>query len=84
MAQVAEWRFPNGGWLQVYELPERAGGGSATLAVSDLEGVTARLEKLGIDTSQRTSSTQVNTVTVVDPDGNQIVFAEAFDRTMAH
>ena len=28
MAEVAEWRFPRGGGLQVYSLPERAGSGS--------------------------------------------------------
>lgn len=84
MAQLAEWRFPRGGWLQVYELPERAGKGSITLAVTDLEGIAAHLKTLGIETSQRTSSAQVNTLTIVDPDGNRIAFAEAFDRTMAH
>lgn len=35
MPDLAEWRFPRGGWLQVYQLPERAGHGSFTLAVSD-------------------------------------------------
>jgi hypothetical protein len=24
MPEVAEWSFPRGGWLQVYQLPERA------------------------------------------------------------
>lgn len=32
MPEVAEWKFPRGGWLQVYQLPERAGHGSCTLA----------------------------------------------------
>jgi len=27
MTNVAEWKFDRGGWLQVYQLPERAGGG---------------------------------------------------------
>ena len=36
MAEVAEWKFDRGGWLQVYQLPERAGKGSLTLAVSNL------------------------------------------------
>jgi hypothetical protein len=34
MPEVAEWKFDRGGWLQVYQLPERAGSGSCTLAVS--------------------------------------------------
>ena len=83
MAEVAEWKFPGGGWLQVYELPERSGNGSVTLAVRDLDGVAARLHKLGIDTSQRTSNPKVKTLMIVDPDGNHIAFAEVLDKTMA-
>ena len=37
MPEVAEWKFPRGGWLQVYQLPERAGHGSCTLAVSSID-----------------------------------------------
>jgi hypothetical protein len=84
MPEVAEWRFPRGGWLQVYQLPERAGNGSCTLAVSNLEEVIAHLESLGIDTSQRTSGEKVKTVMITDPDANHLAFAEAIDRTMAH
>ena len=29
MPEVAEWRFPRGGGLQVYRLPVRAGSGSS-------------------------------------------------------
>ncbi len=83
MAEVAEWKFPRGGWLQVYQLPDRAGSGSCTLAVSDIEEVVAHVEKLGINASQRSSGAQVNTLMIVDPDGNHIAFAEALDKTMA-
>jgi len=83
MAEVAEWKFPRGGWLQVYQRPERAGNGSVTLSVTDLDGVAAHLEKLGIKTPQRTSGSKVKTLMIVDPDGNHIAFAEAFDPTMA-
>jgi hypothetical protein len=76
MPEVAEWRFPRGGWLQVYQLAERAGNGSCTLAVSNLEEVIAHLESLGIDTSQRTSGEKVKTVMITDPDGNHLAFAE--------
>jgi hypothetical protein len=37
-----------GGWLQVYELPERAGKGSVTLAVSNLEQQIGELKHSGI------------------------------------
>jgi predicted enzyme related to lactoylglutathione lyase len=83
MPEVAEWSFERGGWLQVYQLPERAGSGSFTLAVSNLEEEVARLTKLNIDTSQRTSSEKVKTLMTTDPDGNHIAFAEAADPSLA-
>jgi predicted enzyme related to lactoylglutathione lyase len=83
MPEVAEWKFPRGGWLQIYQLPERAGRGSVTLAVSNLDDTTAQVQKLGVDTSQRTSGAKVKTLMIVDPDGNHIAFAETLDRTMA-
>lgn len=83
MPGVAEWRFPRGGWLQVYELPERAGQGSVTLAVTDLGEVHAHVKRLGIDTSQTTSSAKAKTLIVVDLDGNHVAFAQALDPTMA-
>ena len=72
MPEVVEWKFPRGGWLQVYQLPERAGGGSITLAVSDIDEIIARAQKLGIDTTHKTSSPKVKTLMITDPDGNQI------------
>ncbi|HEX5704769.1 MAG TPA: VOC family protein [Pyrinomonadaceae bacterium] len=83
MPEVAEWKFPRGGWLQIYQLPERAGSGSCTLAVNDIEEIVARVQDLGVDASERSSGTQVKTLMIVDPDGNHIAFAEALDRSMA-
>jgi predicted enzyme related to lactoylglutathione lyase len=83
MPEVAEWKFNRGGWLQVYKLPERAGNGSCTFAVSDIEGVIAHLQSLGIDTSEQTAGQKVKTVMITDPDGNHLAFAEAIDQTMA-
>jgi hypothetical protein len=83
MPEVAEWKFPRGGWLQVYQLPERAGNGSVTLAVTHIDDVVALVQKLGIDTSQRSSGSKVKTLMIIDPDGNHIAFAEALDETMA-
>jgi hypothetical protein len=81
---VAEWKFERGGWLQVYQLAERAGAGSFTLAVSDLDEEVARMRKLGIDCSQRTASRFVKTLMIVDPDGNHIAFAQALAPHLAH
>ena len=83
MPEVAEWSFERGGWLQVYQLPERAGAGSCTLAVTSIEEEVARLKKFNIDTSQRTSSARVKTLMITDPDGNHIALAEAVDRSLA-
>src|SRR5688572_27136255 len=83
MPEVAEWKFERGGWLQVYELVERAGAGSCTLAVSDIAAVIADLQCLGIDTSEASSGAQVKTVMITDPDGNHLAFAEAIDPSMA-
>ena len=83
MAEVAEWKFARGGWLQVYELPERAGAGSCTLAVDDIEALVAHLQSLGIDASEGSFGSQVRTVMITDPDGNHLAFAQAIDPKMA-
>ena len=83
MPEVAEWKFERGGWLQVYELAERAGAGSCTLAVSDIAEVIAHLQTMGIDTSEATTGEKVKTIMITDPDGNHLAFAQAIDPTMA-
>lgn len=83
MPEVTEWKFARGGWLQVYQLPERAGRGSFTLAVNNIEEVVAHVESLGIDATQRSSGPKVKTLMIADPDGNHIAFAEAIDKSMA-
>jgi hypothetical protein len=84
MPEVAEWKFERGGWLQVYQLAERVGAGSVTLAVTSLDEQLSALAALGIDTSQRTANEKVRTVMITDPDGNHIAFAEALDASLAH
>ncbi|WP_418317048.1 VOC family protein [Piscinibacter sakaiensis] len=83
MPKLAEWRFPRGGWLQIFEQADRAGKGSLTLAVDDRDAVAAHVQQLGIEVGQLTSSDQVRTLSVADPDGNLIVFAEALDPGLA-
>ena len=83
MPEVAEWKFDRGGWLQVYQLPERAGHGSCTLATDDITAVKAHLRSLGIDTSNANSGAKVKTVMITDPDGNHLAFAQAIDLTIA-
>jgi predicted enzyme related to lactoylglutathione lyase len=83
MPTLAEWKFPHGGWLQVYEQPERAGSGSCTLAVNNIDAIAAHAASLGIDTGQRSDTDKVRTLMISDPDGNHIAFAQALDRHIA-
>ena len=84
MPEVQEWQFDRGGWLQVYQLPERAGNCSFTLAVSSLDDEVARLSRMGIDTRERSSGAKARTLMITDPDGNHIAFAEAVDPAHTH
>ena len=83
MPEVAEWTFARGGALQVYRLPERAGSGSFTLAVSDIEEQVQKLLSMHVDVSQRSTNKRVKTVMVRDPDGNHLAFAQALDPSLA-
>jgi predicted enzyme related to lactoylglutathione lyase len=83
MPEVAEWQFKGGGWLQVYQLKERAGAGSVTFAVSGLEDQIEQLRKIGIDSGKPMVSERVKVVMIKDPDGNSIAFAETLDSSMA-
>jgi hypothetical protein len=83
MAEVIEWIFPNGGGLRVYALAERAGQGSFTLAVRNIADEIAKLNAIGVDTSDQTSSPRLKTVMIVDRAGNHIALAEALDPSLA-
>src|ERR1700704_6586416 len=83
MPEVAEWKFEGGGWLQVYQLKERAGASSVTLAVSSIDEQIIDLRKGGIEPGNPMVSEKVKVVMIKDPDGNSIAFAEALDRSMA-
>jgi len=83
MREVAEWKFAGGGWLQVYQNLERAGTGSVTLSVSDIDEQIAKLRELSIDPGSPIKSPKVEVVMIKDPDGNSIAFAQALDSTMA-
>ena len=84
MPEVAEWKFEGGGWLQVYQNRDRAGMGSVTLAVSDLDEQVVDLRNAGIEPGAPMKNPKVNVVMIKDPDGNSIAFAQALDSSMAH
>jgi hypothetical protein len=83
MPTLAEWRFPGGGTLQVYEGSDRAGGGSCTLAISNIEAAIESLQSLGIDTGKLIDGGKAKVVMVQDPDGNSIAFAQAMDADLS-
>lgn len=80
---LAEWKFDRGGRLQLYQLPERAGGGSVTLAVDDIELLATHLQQLDVAHGALTRTAQACTIMLTDPDGNHIAFAQALGHTMA-
>lgn len=77
MDELAEWMFEKGGWLQVFKDDKRAGSSSVTLVENDLDGRVAELKSKGVAVGDVTAGKFVKTAIVADPDGNQIVFAEA-------
>lgn len=83
MPEVSQWKFPHGGWLQVYENRERAGLGSVTFAVSNLDDQVASLKRLGIDPGRVMITKTAKVVMIKDPDGNSIAFGEATDSNAA-
>ena len=82
MPTLADWKFPNGGWLQVYELPERAGNCSCTLAVENLAEEKSNLDRMGVNVGEIPSNGQLKVFMIKDPDGNSIAFAEALDSSL--
>lgn len=83
MEELVEWKFHAGGWLQVYQAPDRAGNGSCTLSVTDLAAEMARMQHAGIATTAPTETATVKVMMIRDPDGNSIAFAETSDPTIA-
>jgi hypothetical protein len=76
MAEVSEWQFGGGGGLQVYALPERAGQGSCTIVVDDIDEMARMLRTSGIaPDAEPVRGERADTVMIKDPDGNSIAFA---------
>jgi catechol 2,3-dioxygenase-like lactoylglutathione lyase family enzyme len=84
MPEVVEWQLPSGGGLQVYRAPERAGQGSCTLIVGDVDAIARELRTAGLVTdAQPVHDDRVDTLMIKDPDGNSIAFAAPKDETLA-
>jgi hypothetical protein len=76
MTDAAEWEFSDGGWIRVFQDSGRAGASSVTLVETDVEARIADLKAKGIAIKQASNTDSVAVAIVVDPDGNQIVFAQ--------
>jgi hypothetical protein len=72
MQEVCEWKFGRGGWLQVYALPERAGGGSYTLAVDDIYRGDGAMQERNIDACEALLKDYVRTQAERDEVTNMI------------
>ena len=84
MPEVMEWQLERGGGLQIYALPERAGHGSCTLIVRDIDEMAQQLRSTGLATDPEPArNDRVDTIMIKDPDGNSIAFAMPKDATLA-
>ena len=85
MPEVVEWELEGGGGLQVYALPERAGQGSCTLIVSDIDAIARQLQRSGLaPDAEPVRDARVDTIMIKDPDGNSIAFAQPKDPRLLH
>lgn len=77
MENEVEYRFESGGWAQLFVDPDRAGKSSITLVVDDIDQQVSLLRDAGLDAGEPDRSDYADTLIVHDPDGNQVVFAQA-------
>jgi hypothetical protein len=79
MEGLAEWKFEGGGWLQVNENRVLAGRSSVTLVETDMSERMSMLTRAGIKPRSFMQGEAVSVIIIVDPDGNQVVFAQGKD-----
>ncbi|MBQ1095364.1 hypothetical protein KBY55_04450 [Streptomyces sp. b94] len=74
---MADWHLTSGGWLQVFEDPDRAGSSRLNLEVPDLDAALAGLVERGLTAGPvRTGGERTRFAALDDPDGNQISLLE--------
>lgn len=76
MNDLAEWKLPGGGWVQLHTDADRAGASSITLIVDDLAEELGRLELQGLKPVSKAMGDFFKTAKFRDPDGNLITFSQ--------
>jgi len=76
MSELFEWKFPTGGWLQLFENRNLAGSSSVTLVENDFKKRVSELKSARYDIKKLVESEKINVAIIEDPDGNQVVFAQ--------
>jgi len=76
MSDVAEWKLPGGGWVQVVTDSDRAGAAVLTLIVDDLAEELGRLSLHGLTPVAKSMGDFFKTAKFRDGDGNQIVLSQ--------
>jgi catechol 2,3-dioxygenase-like lactoylglutathione lyase family enzyme len=78
MPGLLEWHLADTFGVQVWSEPERAGRSSMVLDESDLGAITVRLDEAGVANDGPQDATSSRILTLVDPDGNRVVFSGPF------
>ncbi|HVB92315.1 MAG TPA: VOC family protein [Acidimicrobiales bacterium] len=79
MDTLVEWRVVDGGWVQVFHDPERAGSTLLNFAVDDLDAHRSELAARGLAPGDiEVANKGVRLCAITDPDGNRITFIGGF------
>jgi predicted enzyme related to lactoylglutathione lyase len=78
MPGLADWHLAVGGWLHVFQDPERAGASLVNFAVEDLDKETAALAERGLVLGpvQPGAGGTARFAAIDDPDGNRVTLIE--------
>lgn len=77
MPVLTQWEWNDEIVLQIVDDAQRAGGGLATVIVSNMTEATAGLRARGISVEAAEGSVVAEVAVLADPDGNQITLIEA-------
>ena len=76
MGDLAEWKLPGGGWVQVHTDSDRAGASHLTLIVDDIAEELGRLSLHGLKPVAKSVGDFFKTAKFRDADGNQIILSQ--------